>query len=511
MVSRINRNTKSRTTILPCPVGGMNTKDSRASLSDKYAEKLVNWFPTTSDLGVRKGFRQWSTEIDGQVNSLMAYLGIDKQLFGVAGSNIYNVTSSGIVGVPVVTGLSNDKFIYANITTSGGSFLVAVNGVDDLQLYNGTTWTSINGSSTPAITGVITSNLTYVTLAKRRLWFVEKESTKAWYLPVNSVGGTVSDLELGASFNIKGGYLKAISSWSISGGFGVQDLTAFISTEGDIAVYAGDDPDDATTWKLVGTYNLGSPVGNMPFARLGTDLLVLTQKGLNSLSQGQFFADVSQDKPSLTNKIQPDINRSTTTYQLNHGWQVLAYPNENMLIVNVPVAIGQQIQYVMNTITGAWAEFNQIYANCFCLFNEIMYFGGNSGVYQFWQNNSDNNSQINAECITAFSTFKTANKKAFKMVRPTITTYKSNQLTVGMEINYKISNDLSTPTIPNNSDSEWDSSQWDSAVWGSEELQSDWINVQGIGFSGALHLKVACREAFRWASTEYMYIIGSAF
>ncbi len=40
-------------------------------------------------------------------------------------------------------------------------------------LYNGTTWTSITGSSTPAITGVTTTTLDDVTLFKNRVWFIQ--------------------------------------------------------------------------------------------------------------------------------------------------------------------------------------------------------------------------------------------------------------------------------------------------------------------------------------------------
>jgi hypothetical protein len=510
--SGVNRNQKSTTSIIPSPVGGWNSKDSTANLNPKYAKKLVNWFATTSDLGVRKGFIPWASGVVGQVNSLMPYTGTSRKIYASSGDSIYDVTNNAVVGVAEVTGLNNDKFIYANITTAGSSFLIAVNGVDAPQLYNGISWQSVTDVSTPiAITGVTTTNLSYVTLAKRRLWFVERDTTKAWYLPVNQVGGVAVDFDLGAVF-VKGGYLKAISSWSITGGFGVQDLTAFISTEGDIAVFQGDDPDDATTWKLVGVYNLGSPVGNMPFARLGTDLLVLTQRGLTSLSQGQFFADISSSsKISLTDNIQPDINRSTTLYYGNHGWQVIAYPNENMLLINIPVQNGGQIQYAMNTITGAWHEFNQIYANCFLLFDEIMYFGGAGGTFQFWQTYTDNTAQVNAQAITAFSTFRTSRKKLFKMVRPTISTHKSNQISLGMELDYKIANNLSTPTIPNDSEGIWDEGEWDNVVWAGDELNAIWANVQGIGFAGALNIKVACRDAFRWASTEYMYEVGSIF
>jgi len=506
---QINRSGNSRSASLPVPNKGLNSRDNIANLKPEYASKLINWFPTTSDLMVRNGYKEYSLDITGQVNSLMGYNGLSKKMFAVAGDIIYDATASGSATVSY-TPVASDKFISQNITTSGGTFLVAVNGVDDLLLYDGTTWTPINGASTPAITGVTTANLSYVTLAKRRLWFVEKSTTKAWYLDVNSIGGVAKSLDLGASF-IKGGYLKAISSWSITGGFGTQDLTVFLSTEGDIVVYQGDDPDTASDWKIAGIYNLGSPIGHMPFCRLGTDLLVLTQQGLSALSQGQFFADTARAKTALTDNIAPDINRDTTSYALNYGWQTIAYPNENMLLLNIPVAVGQQKQYVMNTITGAWAEFNQIYANCFLLFDEVMYFGGAGKTFTFWQNTTDNSAVINAEVITSFNQFGTPAEKAFKLARLTLSTYSTNQVNVGIELNYKITNQLSTPTLPNTGDGIWDEATWDSNVWAGEDFISDWFDIDGMGFAGALHIKVACREPFRWANTQYIYQVGNTF
>jgi hypothetical protein len=51
--------------------------------------------------------------------------------------------------------------------------LYAANGVDKPHLYNGSTWTAIDGASTPAITGVTTTTF-LPTLFKNRMWFIQK-------------------------------------------------------------------------------------------------------------------------------------------------------------------------------------------------------------------------------------------------------------------------------------------------------------------------------------------------
>jgi hypothetical protein len=151
---------------------------------------MTNFFPTVSSVNLRGGYSKWSTGITGQVDTLMAYeTGSVSKLFGIAAGSIYNCTTQGAVGAAEKTGLTNSRFEHINVTTAGGSYLYACNGVDDPLLYNGTTWLSVNGASSIAITGITTNKLNNVTLFKNRVWFIEKDSLKAWYLPTNSVGG----------------------------------------------------------------------------------------------------------------------------------------------------------------------------------------------------------------------------------------------------------------------------------------------------------------------------------
>ncbi|TIN05071.1 MAG: hypothetical protein E5Y51_32565, partial [Mesorhizobium sp.] len=48
-----------------------------------------------------------------------------------------------------ITGQTSGYYSYVNFTTSGGSFVVAVNGTDFLQLYSTTfDWTAVNSLAT---------------------------------------------------------------------------------------------------------------------------------------------------------------------------------------------------------------------------------------------------------------------------------------------------------------------------------------------------------------------------
>jgi hypothetical protein len=136
------------------PVGGWNARDSIANMPPLDAVELTNLFPTPTDVQLRLGYSQFSTGITGQVNSLMNYAGTSFQrLFAAAGTSIYDV--SGPTATVVKT-IVNDKFQHINVSTPGGNFMVAVNGTDPAQLYDGTRWISYASTATAQTISTIT-------------------------------------------------------------------------------------------------------------------------------------------------------------------------------------------------------------------------------------------------------------------------------------------------------------------------------------------------------------------
>jgi hypothetical protein len=151
------------TASMASPIGGWNARDSLAEMNPLDAVSLVNWFPTPSDLTLRKGYTKHSTGISGTVNSLMNYAGLTSQkLFAAAGSVIYEATSSPATSV--LTGLGSDKFQHVMMSTAGGDFLVACNGTDPTLLYNGTAWLKIASTTTAQTISTITHVGTTATL-----------------------------------------------------------------------------------------------------------------------------------------------------------------------------------------------------------------------------------------------------------------------------------------------------------------------------------------------------------
>jgi len=108
------RGEKQRTEIskpfpVPAPVGGLNALDSIADMDIRYASIMQNWWPTTKDIMVRKGYANHVTGLTAQVESLMPYISPagTELLFAAEGTDFFDVTNAGAVGSAVVSSLNN--------------------------------------------------------------------------------------------------------------------------------------------------------------------------------------------------------------------------------------------------------------------------------------------------------------------------------------------------------------------------------------------------------------------
>ena len=510
---KIAQRTAANVASIPAPVGGWNVRDSLANMSPTDAVTMTNFFPTVSSVDLRGGYSKWSTGITGQVETLMAYeTGTVSKLFGIANGNIYDCTTQGAVGAAEKTGLTNSRFEHINVTTAGGSFLYACNGVDDPLLYNGTTWASINGSSSPiAITGITTNKFNNVTLFKNRVWFIEKDSLKAWYLPTNSVGGAAEVLDL-SSIARMGGYIVSLSAWTIDAGYGVDDNLVFVTSQGEIIVYRGTDPSSASTWALAGVWKLGAPVSKRCLYKYGGDLLILSLDGLLPLASALQSSRLDP-RVNLSDKIQGAITQATTQYQDSFGWTMIYHAKKSALWINVPVGLGSQEQFVMNTITKSWTRFTGWSANCWETFNDDPYFGGNGYVALAWEGYVDDINDINAVALQAFNYYESRGvKKYFTRARPSIFTDGTPAILVGINVDFDVSDTTGSLNFSPTTYGLWDTSVWDNSLWaGGTIITNNWQGVTGIGYCAGIQLKSASQGLqIEWASTDVVFQQGWA-
>ena len=491
---------------LPAPTLGWNARDALPDMDPADAPILTNWYPLTTELLLRNGYTQYATGLGSQVETVMAYAGAStNKLFGIAGSSIYDATSGGAVGAAVKTGLSNARWQYINIATPGGNFLSLVNGTDAPLTFDGTTWAN------PSITGVTAANLIGVTSWKNRQVFIEKNTLKAWYLPVQSIAGAANVIDM-SSYCARGGSLMAVANWTIDAGYGVDDLLVFVTTRGEVLVWKGTDPSSATTFALVGVWAIGSPVGRRCVVKWAGDCLIITQDGLVPLS-GALQSSRLNPRVALTDKIQQAISTSVSNYSNNFGWQILPYPKENMLILNVPIAEGSsQQQYVMNTISKSWCNFTGWNANCWELYQDDPYFGGNGFIGKAWNGLTDNGAAISGEGLQAFNYFGSAGiKKQWTMMQPVFRTNGSPSLYANINVDFDLSNTTAPLTFSPTTYGAWDSAVWDTATWGGDlSVSQAWQGCTGVGYCAAPHVLVSASGInVRWTATNFVIRKGA--
>jgi hypothetical protein len=499
----------SRSTSIPAPLGGWNARDSIANMAPDDAVALNNFFPGTTDIIMRKGYSRYATGFGSEVTALMPYLGGSTQkLFAAENKAIYDITSTGAIGAAVVSSLTNTNFISVNMSTTGGNFLMMVNSADKLQGYDGTNWW-VDGDATHDITGFDTKSASFIFVGMHRLWFIDKNTLNLYYLGTDSIAGAASKFSL-QDVAREGGYLVAIGAWTIDAGYGVEDLTVFVTNLGEIIVYGGTDPSDVTTWFLRGVWKVGSPIGSNCLFKFAGDLLYISQDGLVPLSS-LLQSDRLNPKVFLTNKIQWAISTAITAYGGNTGWQTIYYPSSNMLLLNVPKGSGLQEQYVMNTITMSWGRFTGYNANCWVLYEDVLYFGSNGYVGQAWNTFADNGGQITANCAQAYSYFGFPGaQKRFTMAKPIMLSSGLPAVGIVMNTDYNTTTYYTSLSFSNITLPVWDTAKWDVDVWaGDLAIIDQWQGINGIGLSAGLAFQIQSSGIENhWVSTEVVFEVG---
>jgi hypothetical protein len=400
------------------------------------------------------------------------------KLFAGAGTIIYDVTNEGI-GTQSDTGWTNTRFQWVNFVNSGATYLYVVNGVNAPKHYNGSAWAA------PSITGVTPANLININVHKKRIWFVEVNTTKAWYLATDAIAGAATSFELGSLFK-QGGYLMAMGTWTRDGGSGADDYAVFISSRGEAAVFSGTDPANANTWALVGVFQVPAPIGRRCFVNYGADLALLTIEGVYPLSQ-LFSVDQSQVRAvALTQNIQNAFNDVARSNKDLFGWEMCVYPRGTRMIVNVPnVEFDDSAQYVMNTLTGAWSKFEGQHANCWCVFQDKLYYGGNDGaVYEADVGSADVATPITAVSQCAYQAFQSPGSlKHFTAIQGLITSSQGTQPSLGISVDFQETSEMSTAnSVGATGIALYDQAEWDDALWNSSIQQTNnWVSIPALG------------------------------
>lgn len=403
---------------------------------------------------------------------------------GGASATIIAVNGDATSGTLYIGPVTSGPFIDDEVLTGSSAGAAMANGAE-------------SSLSTLTISGVDTADLSQCWIFANRLFFVEKNTMNAWYLPVDSIGGTANSFSFAGIFQ-NGGSLYLGATWSLDSGDGLDDKCVFVSTEGEVAVYEGTDPSNANAWSKVGVYEIGKPLGIKATMRAGGDLLIATDIGLVALSQA-----ISNDKASLaltqtSRAIHPKWLESVDRRR-ELPWELLKWSSKSMMIVSQPrtdSAVPAQCLPV-NLETGKWGYYIGWDVRCTTIFDDRGFFGANDGiVYEMEAGGSDNGTPYTCSAVCNFDHLgNPGSTKTAYQVRAVFKSASPFEYKISASVDYQVSLPTPPSSTADYTASVWDVGLWDDAIWdGSDVYQvySRWTSVGKTGFTHAPEIQITC-------------------
>ena len=519
----------SKVTTRPAPIKGLNSFDSIVAMPEGFALVLRNLYAQPYGCQMRRGYRKHVVDLGGAVESVCSHNLTSPKLYafvdaGVDDSQLFDVTAPMVPGVQKLIGLKNARWQHINFPNAAGVHMLAVNGADNMvwvQPNSAIVQVPLGDGSGNTIKGVDPKKLIHIYSHQKRVWFVEKDSTRGWYLPPDQITGEAKSFDFGPMWT-RGGSLNQLITWTVDDGNGADDHLMAISTQGEVSVYTGLDVEGADNWSLQGVYFAGAPVGRRSAIRKGGDVLIMTQFGGVYLTDLLKSTKVNPTENNDFKYIQQLVAVSIDLAGTRFGWQPFVFPAGNMMLLNIPATNSTSYQFAMNDITKAWSEFIGYNAYCWELHQQRPFFGSFGAVYRAWEGTTDDGSidpdtgiitpgaVINAEVQTTFSYFESLGvQKHYKMVRPTILSRGDFTFNFSVNTDFVFDSPLAPASFSFRNPGVWDEDLWNDAVWeGGLNTYKSWQAVTGIGTAASIRLLMRSGQETYWASTDWLYENG---
>jgi len=513
----VNRGVKSRDFILPAPINGLNKKDAIGSMQPSYAITMDNYIPLDNRIVLRSGYVSYVkfSGINELVKTLLSYKKPNhNKLLAVYNNKIHDITNPNeIVSFDIV--LSNDDCQQVQYKDR----LFIMNGYDKPKVF----YINEDGSSKLEDWGFTSETLQAERIiagavSKEFLWFVEKDTLKAWYSKeAGNIAGELLSFDL-AQISKQGGELVAISSWTVDGGQGIDDYTCFFTSEGEVLVYKGSNPNNVNDWSLVGSYLMSKPIGYNCILPYQGDVVVIAEDGYIPMSKALAINNTGQSNIAFSDKIRGLVLDRTSKNKQRRGWQGIIYSKRGYGIFNVPV--NQQFeQHVINVNTGAWCKFTGIRSACWCKFEDKIFFGSDNAVYQFDNGYSDNGAEIEGKVEQAFTNFGNGALKKIQLLNPRTKSSTAFKLTIYTNMDFETNNFDYYTNVGTVGNSKWDEVKWSSTIkpigtkWSTSsatKINNQWIANNSTGFNASIVFKTKTKgNIIEWYDTGVRYETGS--
>lgn len=454
--------------------------------------------PIPAQFGVKTGDSGYgvSTVMTTPAGRFLIYTDEENGLWTYKEGDTYFIQAAA--GVAVLWKFSTAYFVGDKVQNGGNVYVATVAGTSAASsgpsgtgtgiVDGGVTWNYVSASVANAIGpsladqragfGGLPANFAAVCVWKNRVWLVEKNSTRAWYLGINAVFGEATSFDFGSKMKA-GGPLVNLYNWSYDGGSGMDTLLVGISTAGDVVIYQGTDPSSINSFSLKGCWSLGGvPYGRRIATDNGGDILILSTVGIIPLSKlvvGKIPAEASDKDVYATAKISNLFNVLVSGAKSLRGWALHVHPTDNALIVLIPTQAGQQSQQLaMSFATRGWARYRDLPMYSAGVWNGQLYFGDaqrvciNTGYVDNVNLAGTAYTPVQWSLLTGYTNLGNANAKKVELIRPELISEGSNPVVEAQAFYDLNMTEPAPPTsgVASGGGSAWGSAVWDTATWG---------------------------------------------
>lgn len=519
---------------IPPPMGGINAVDGLLTMEGRSPEDSIfqyNLIPSQYGVRVRSGTEEWCTHVGTNgVRTLIPYTGSTSsvsRLFAAASDAIYNVTTSSAAPSSSIAFVTSDSTSgygqWANFTTLAGFFCLYTDETNGYYVYTegAGTWAKVaSGGGAIQVSGVDPALLVDVVVFKNRAWFIERGSSRAWYLNTGAVFGAATAFNFGNKFR-HGGVLVALFTWTLDGGDGADDILVAVSSAGDVILYKGGDPTNSSDFSQVGQWYIGPPpAGRRIGGAFGGELYLLSTYGITPLSKLISGMKVQEAATQLSRKINPLINTQMLQARSSLGWEIKLLSQENILLCSVPAQTGlDKIQFVQSLNTQGWA-----------VYRSIPYYTGETWDGDFYIATADNRvllhtgsqdeialgattgTAISWSTLSIFSEYGEVGRfKRGQFIRPVFLAAAAPSYALEVRYDYNLSEVLPPPSASPFLGDVWDSGIWDLALWGGTYVEIEKPQGgSGLGRAIAVALNGSSTTPTILIRYDLMYDTGGA-
>lgn len=434
---------------VPVPVKGMNTRDPIAAMNPNYAPWILNFEPEPQYLRARNGYVRHSDlsavadVIYGLVSygyaSLFAYCyksGVNHKVYdvtyadyktgisyavgekvrGVTSNHIYECTTAITTSTtePTGTGIgteNDDTGVWtwekaALVHTVGAAttgtpglpikyrgrvgFLGPNNPTNTSAVWDGTSWAALGFT----YTGTVISAVCATNYRGRVYLFKDRY---LYYSDLTGVTGACDRMDMSLVLDTSESIVWC-GTLVDSTNKPTESMLAFGTTDGEVLVYAGDNP-AATNWEIVGRLKLPPVLNYQGMLEIQGDIWIATATGIISLRRALTVGQEKLEDASVSSAIDPYWRKIVATQvadykkyswewlQLPLGARIVFWPEQNKVYVSIwgwldsdglPSTFSFGTMFVCNLYTGAWT-IHQGASGTGCMIQpkSLTYFGDN--------------------------------------------------------------------------------------------------------------------------------------